>query len=211
MRCIKGTDRLNFKNAKKKLRTRLSEKRFTHTLGVVIEAKKLARFYGGDIEKSAMAALLHDCAKNLSASEILKKAAAYDIILDKTMKANPFLAHGIVGAEVAKREYGVSDPDILSAIACHTTGKPGMSRLDKIIFLADCIEPYREEYPGLAEIRAVAYSGIDKAMVTALGICIEYVKRTGHELHPLGAETLSYFENLLLVTDEKYGEEHTIE
>lgn len=179
----------------KKLHNMLTPKRFKHTQGVAGEAFKLAGRYGCDEQKAYIAGLLHDCAKCFSNKKQLELCAKYGVVVDDVIKAQPALAHSFLGAEMAKSDFGVADDAIVDAIRYHTTGRAGMSLLEKIVYIADCIEPYREPYPGLAEIRAFAYEDIDKAMVCALSHTIEYNKNKGGIIHPLSIEALDYLKS----------------
>ena len=135
------------------LRRRLSKKRFEHTLGVVVTSVDLARKYGENLEYARLAALLHDSAKELPLLDMQNLVKNFN--LDDDMLRNGALLHGVAGMELAKERYGVTNSYILEAIRVHTTGKVNMSTLDKIIFLADYIEPNRD-FPGLDIIRLAA-------------------------------------------------------
>ena len=152
----------------RKLKPKLNEKRYVHSVGVEYTAATLAFVYGADIQKARIAGLLHDCAKCIPTEEKLKKAKKYGLPINKSEKANPDLLHGKLGAYIAKEKFGIKDPDILSAITYHTTGHPGMSLLDKIIFVADYIEPNRKMIRDLTEIRREAYEDIDKCIIHIL-------------------------------------------
>ncbi|MCR5633461.1 MAG: bis(5'-nucleosyl)-tetraphosphatase (symmetrical) YqeK, partial [Eubacterium sp.] len=116
-----------------------------------------------------------DCAKCIPTEEKLKKAKKFGLPISQSEKANPDLLHGKLGAYYAKEKYGIDDEDILSAITYHTTGKPEMSMLDKIIFVADYIEPNRKMIRDLSEIRREAYSDIDKCVIHILKNTLEYL------------------------------------
>ena len=158
-----------------KLKKKLNEKRFVHTIGVEYTAANLAFVHGCDIKKARIAGLLHDCAKCIPTEEKLKKAKKFGLPISQSEKANPDLLHGKLGAYYAKEKYGIEDEDILSAITYHTTGKPEMSMLDKIIFVADYIEPNRKMIRDLSEIRREAYSDIDKCVIHILKNTLEYL------------------------------------
>ncbi|MDR2903146.1 MAG: bis(5'-nucleosyl)-tetraphosphatase (symmetrical) YqeK [Clostridiales bacterium] len=169
----------------------LTDKRYLHTQGVAEEAAKLAERYGADKEKAVAAALLHDCAKCLSDSQILKQCKEYGIALDKILKARPMISHGFLGAAVAKAHYHINDAEVLDAISYHTTGKAGMTTLGKIIYVADCIEPNRDPYPGLEAIRKLAYVDLDRAVIKALENTIEENKAKNELIHPLSYDALN--------------------
>lgn len=179
-----------FEEIKVRLMTLLSPWRFRHTLGTIIEAEKLAAHYGADIKKARWAALLHDSAKEYSSDKKLALCKAWRVPLDDAMKAHIDITHSLLGAEVARREYLVTDPEILQAISRHTMGRAGMTLLDKIIMLADYIEPYREDYPSLAEIRRLAYTDINRALILGLKYSFNDLKERGRDIHPWSREVL---------------------
>ena len=128
----------------------------------------LAMRYGYDIDKAELAGLMHDCGKRFADEIILKKCISHKIpVTDAEMKALPVL-HAKYGAWLAENKYGIEDPEIISAIACHTTGKADMSVLDKIVYIADYIEPYRNKAANLDDIRHMAFTDIDMAAYVIL-------------------------------------------
>lgn len=183
---------VNIKEIEKKLRKALTDKRYIHTQGVAEEAVKLAEHYGTNKDKALVAALLHDCAKCHTNDQIIKMCKNYGVYLDDIMKARPIIAHGFLGAEVAKKEYNINDEEIINAIKYHTTGKANMSLIEKIVYAADCIEPNRDAYPGLEDVRKLAYVDIDKALIKALNNTIDENKSNGRLIHPLSYEALEY-------------------
>ena len=161
---------MNINEIKDVLKTILTEKRWQHSLGVAYSAKILAQLYGEEIEKVEIAAILHDCAKCLEKEQMENYIRKYKIPLDCVEKKEIELVHGRVGAYIAKYEYGVKDEEILSAITYHTTGKENMSKIEKIIYLADFIEPNRD-YPNVDILRTIAYAGdLDKALLLSFVI-----------------------------------------
>lgn len=172
-----------YTSIKEKLKLSLKEDRYIHTLSTQREAIKLARNYGVDAEKASLAALLHDCAKNLDKDTMLDILDKQYIRLDEIERKNESLLHGKAGKIMAKFKYGVTDEEILGAIEYHTTGKPNMTMLQKIIFLADVIEETRV-YDGIEEVRQVAYENIDKAIVLSLNRVIVFILKNGKLLHP---------------------------
>jgi len=168
----------------------LTPRRFRHTLGTVIEAEKLATHYNADTNKAQWAALLHDCAKEFSSAKKLELCKAWGVPLDNIMLAHVDITHSLLGAEVARREFLVEDEDVLQAIARHTIGYPGMTLLDKIIMLADYIEPYREDYPGLAEMRHAAYTNIDRALAIGLKYSAKDLNERRKNIHPWSKKLL---------------------
>ena len=139
-------------------------KRFEHTLGVEYTAAALAMRYGSDIDSARAAGLLHDCAKCLSDEKRLSICRKNHIPVTEVERKNPFLLHAKAGAYLAREKYGIKDPDILNAIRSHTTGRKNMSLLEKIIFVADYIEPGRKHAPNLTDIRKLAFLDINRAM-----------------------------------------------
>ena len=168
-------------------------KRYEHTLGVAYTAAALAMRYGADVQSARLAGLLHDCAKCLSDEKRLSICKKHHISMSDVEKRNPFLLHAKVGSFLAMDKYKVTDPDIINAILNHTTGRPGMSLLEKIVFIADYIEPGRKQAPNLEEVRKLAFIDLDKALVMILADTIEYVKSTGGEFDPMTEQTYEYY------------------
>ena len=164
-----------FFHIEKKLQDVLKKKRYAHTLGVRYTAAALAMRHGCSVEKAQMAGLLHDCAKGYSGEELLALASKYGLDISKAEMKTPHLLHAKVGAYLAEYEYGVTDEDILNAIRFHTTGKPGMTMLEKIVFIADYIEPNRRMLKGLPRCRALAFENLDVAMYEILKSTLEYL------------------------------------
>ena len=184
---------LSFETMERKLQSALSLPRYIHTMGVVKTAVKMAKKWGVDVDEARVAALLHDCAKDYPEEMKRRFCKEFHVPLDDTMKECIDLCHGPLGAEVAKREYGVTDEAVCDAIRYHTTGRPGMSDLEKIIFIADYIEPNRKPFAGLEEGRALAYEDLDLAMEQILKDTIDYVKERKRPLHHLSVEAYTYY------------------
>ena len=166
---------------KKYLENNLKEKRIIHTYSVVNEAVKLAERYGEDTEKAGFAALCHDMCRGMSTAVL--NMYVRQLGLPKSLIDKPNLSHGKVAAEILKKDYGITDDEILNAVSYHTTGRAGMSVFEKIIFLADAIEPERT-YPTVDETRALAYIDLDRACINSLERTIEYINGTGNYLDP---------------------------
>lgn len=164
------------------LKAKLDEKRFGHTMLVAREAIMLAQRYGADTRKARLAGLLHDCMK-IDVTELIQYANANDIELSETELNYPYTIHGKVGAECARKEYEVNDDEILNAIRNHTIGSIKMTLLDKIIFLADKLELSRN-YDDVEELRMLAYSDMNAALVAVMKHTIEHTKHNGREVHP---------------------------
>lgn len=176
-----------------KLEKKLSPYRFQHSLGVQYTAAALAMKYSVDINKASLAGLLHDNAKYLSGEQMYEKCLRYGIEVTKEEKEQPHLLHGKLGAYYAKEKYGVTDKDVLSAIEHHTTGKPNMSLLEKILYIADYIEPNRKVIEGLDEIRRYAFDDIDKAVVFKIKNMSGYLLEQGIELEGKALATYNYY------------------
>ncbi|QXM05907.1 bis(5'-nucleosyl)-tetraphosphatase (symmetrical) YqeK [Crassaminicella indica] len=189
---------LQINEIKKILKSRLTEKRYLHSLGVQKTAENLAKIYNGSITKASIAGLVHDCAKNLSAEQLLNYAERFGILVDGVTKFQPGLLHGAVGAEIAKREFNIEDDEILNAIKFHTTGKENMTLLDQIIYLADYIEPNRN-FNGVELLREAALQDLNKATLMAFNHTIKYIVSKGELLH---LNTIFARNDLLLRRDE---------
>ncbi len=165
-----------------KLINEIGEKRYNHSIRVMNTAIELAEIYEADIEKARVAAILHDCAKLRDKTYLLKRASDFDIILDMYMENNHELIHGPLGAKIAKEEYGIKDDEILDAIYYHTTGKENMNILEKIIYIADYIEPYRN-FPGVEEVRKLAFFDLDKGILSAMEKTIIFLVQNNKLIH----------------------------
>ena len=174
----------------------LSTKRFSHTLAVAAEARRLARIHGLDEDRAEMAGLLHDCAKCMPLKEMQRLAQENRLTDDPTLMESGSLLHAIAGAYVAEKEYAVSDPAVLDAIRYHTTGAPGMTRLDMAVWLADAIEPTRAPYPLLEEVRALAETSLEKALIASMEGTLRYVRKKGENVHPATMRTLEWLKTL---------------
>lgn len=155
---------------------RIGEKRFLHSMRVMEEAKKLAVHYGADVLKAEIAGYYHDCAKIRDKNELLKVSKEYGLIFNYDLEGAPEIIHSFLGAIIANRDYGIDDEDILNAIKFHTTGRPNMSLLEKIVFVADIIEPKRN-FLGVEEIRELAYVNLDKAVYKGLDNIIKFLMK----------------------------------
>jgi predicted HD superfamily hydrolase involved in NAD metabolism len=179
---------------KLQLKQSLSRQRYSHSVRVAEIAAKLADYHGSDPNQAYLAGLLHDCAKGLSAHCLLQTAVAFGIVRNDAEKECPGLLHGQVGALLAWKEYGVKDPEILTAIALHTLGAVEMGVLTKIIYIADVIELGRD-YPGVDKVRVMAFENLDQALLLAMDNTIASVLKRGQLLHP---QTVQARNSLLL-------------
>lgn len=190
------SDREYYKKLRKKIKDVMTKSRYEHTLGVEFTAASLAMRYEVDIEKAELAGLLHDCAKCIDSEDTLDECKKYNIELTDVEKRNPFLIHSKLGAVHAKKLYGVDDEDIISAIRFHTTGKPDMTMLEKIIFIADYIEPGRDKAPNLKEIRKMSFIDIDEAMYMILKDTLDYLDKGEGEKDELTRDTYLFYKNI---------------
>lgn len=190
------SDREYYKKLRKKIKDVMTKSRYEHTLGVEFTAASLAMRYEVDIEKAELAGLLHDCAKCIDSEDTLDECKKYNIELTDVEKRNPFLIHSKLGAVHAKKLYGVDDEDIISAIRFHTTGKPDMTMLEKIIFIADYIEPGRDKAPNLKEIRKMSFVDIDEAMYMILKDTLDYLDKGEGEKDELTRDTYLFYKNI---------------
>lgn len=165
------------------VKTYMPEKRYIHTLGVMNTAVALAKKYGEDMEKAQTAAILHDIAKYADV------AWMEDIVRQQKLDEGLIgwgseLLHGPVGAYMAENDFDITDEEILDAIRYHTTGRPNMTRLDKIIFVADMIEPNRK-FPGVERLRKKAQKNLDKAMSACIRHSLTFLIDSKQPIYPL--------------------------
>jgi predicted HD superfamily hydrolase involved in NAD metabolism len=181
----------------------LKVSRYRHSVGVEEVANDLAVIFGYDVEKACIAGILHDCARNLTDEELRKECERYHLPITEIEYICLFLLHGKVGAAYAQFKYGVEDEDIINAITYHTTGRPAMSLLEKIIFTADYIEPYRQPLPRIDEIRRNAYTDLDRAVYMILENTLEYLKNSSAEIDMLTVETYEYYKAVFQTNRDK--------
>ncbi len=163
--------RYNLDEMQKKMKLLQDKKRYEHTLGVMYTSASLAMRYEEDLEKALVAGLLHDCAKGFSTN----------------------LTHGPIGAKMAEEDFGVNDPYITDAICFHTTGRPNMTLLDKIIYVADYIEPNRDKAPNLANLRKLAFENIDECLKLILKDTLNYLKQQEKEIDDMTERAYLYY------------------
>ncbi len=174
------------------MKKQLKWKRFVHTMGVAGIASSLAMRYDCDIRQAEEAALLHDCAKYLDTDEMEKLVRRAGFSVSPVEKGSASLLHAKAGAALAASKFGVNDPRILEAIRWHTTGKPDMTLLEKIIFVADYIEPGRTT-PGVGPIRTLAFKDLDAAVTAILEHTLEYLKETCFDIDEMTQITYEYY------------------
>ncbi len=175
---------MNEKLYLERLSRMLEPERVQHSLGVRDTAAEMARIHGAGVEQAAVAGLLHDCARSLPAEKLLELALRFNIHVSRVDMALPVILHAPVGAELARREFGVNDEAILRAISLHTLGDAHMSILDKVLFVADKVEPGRC-FSGVERIRALARSDLDQALLACYDLSITYAIRCGDPVHPV--------------------------
>lgn len=190
---------MNLKELRLSMKEDLRESRYLHSIGVEETALDLALIHGYDTNKASIAGILHDCAKNISDQELLRECEKYHIPVSDIENKCIFLLHAKVGAMYAREKFGIKDDEIFNAIWNHTTGHPGMSLLEKIIFTADYIEPYRRPLPRINEIRLKAYNDLDQAVYMILENTLKYLFNSGAIIDPVTIDTYHYYKNIALV------------
>jgi predicted HD superfamily hydrolase involved in NAD metabolism len=173
---------MNRDQALQLVKPQLTDHRYLHTIGVMETAIKLAERYGADVKKAELAAIFHDYAKFRPKDEMKQ------IIVEQSMppillEYNSELWHAPVGAFLAEKEAGITDSEVLDAIRYHTSGRIGMTRLDKIVYLADYIEPGRH-FPGVDEVRAIAEEDLDKALIQSMKNTIQFLMKKNQPVFP---------------------------
>ena len=164
---------------REKLKASLKPGRYEHSLSVSFTCMALAMRYGYDLDKAELAGLLHDCAKCYDNNSIIAACRNSGMELTEGELQAPSIIHSRLGSRMAEEKFGVNDPEILSAIACHTTGKPDMSLLDKILYIADYIEPRRYKIKDLPAIRRLAFEDLDQALFQIMEGTLRYLKDSG--------------------------------
>ncbi len=187
----------NLGKMQKKLKKYMDDGRYEHTLGVMYTAAALAMCYGEDIERAQVAGLLHDCAKCIPNEKKLKLCKQHGIPVSEIEKSSPYLLHASLGAYIAREKYDISDPEILSAIACHTTGKPDMTLLERIIFISDYIEPMRSKASNLPKIRRLAFEDLDLAVYMTLRDTLAYLETEKTALDHQTTVAYEYYRTLI--------------
>lgn len=191
------------KKIKKYLKKHLTKDRYEHTVAVAHIAAALAMKYNDDISNSnlvkraLLAGFLHDCAKSIDDDKKLRICDKNNISYSKIEAAHPYLLHGKVGAYIASSEFNIQDKDILQAITWHTTGRPNMSLLEKIIFIADYIEPSRKSVAELDLIRQLAFDDIDRTLEKILSNTLKYLEeKKSSSIDPMTRATYEFYKNI---------------
>jgi len=189
---------MNREEALKLVEKQLTDRRYQHTLGVTESAIELANRYGADVKKAELAAIFHDYAKFRPKEEmsgIIVKQGMAPTLLDFHSE----LWHAPVGAYLVETEAGITDSEILDAIRYHTSGRVGMTLLDKIIYLADYIEPGRL-FPGVDEVRETAIISLNQAVIEAMRNTIVFLMKKKQAVYP---DTFHSYNDLIMKTKEK--------
>ena len=180
-------------NAREMARSRLSEKRYGHTLRVADTAAELARIHGLDEDRARLSALIHDAAREVEPGEFLRLAEEWNLPVGEPERQSPKLLHGPVAAELARRELGVEDEGVLEAVRAHTTARPGMEPLALALYVADKIEPARD-YPSVERLRLLAREDLRMAAAESLRRAIDYNEGRGKDVHPSSRAALEWLE-----------------
>lgn len=179
------------KNAENYARERLSDKRYAHSLRVAETTEHLAKLHGLDPKRSRLAGILHDAAREVGKEELLRVAEEDGLSVGDFEREQPTLLHGPVAAKLAREDLGVEDGEILDAVRAHTIGEPGMGPLALALFVADKIEPGREQ-PGVEDLREIAPVSLHRAARAALEDSISYNERRDRPAHPRSRQTLEW-------------------
>lgn len=182
---------------RKQLKSKLDPMRYEHSLSVSFTCVALAMRYNFDLDKAELAGLMHDCAKRFTDNELIARCKKHGVELTEDELQAPAVIHAKYGAWLAKNKFGIQDEEILSAIRCHTTGKPEMGLLDKILYIADYIEPRRDKASDLKEMRYLAFQDLDQTMFRILSGTLEYLKKKGSTVDSETCQAHAYFEALL--------------
>lgn len=187
-------ENVSLKKLRHTMEKTLEPKRYEHTLGVAYTAASLAMVHEADVEKALIAGMLHDCAKCMSFHKQIAVCEKHNVSLSEVERTeNSPLLHAKAGSTLARTEYGITDDDILNAISYHTTGRPDMSTLEKIIYIADYIEPGRKTLPNLSMVRKIAYQNLDDTMRQILNDTLEHLKEKGGSIDPMTKETYQFY------------------
>ena len=187
---------LDMTYVQKKLQKVLGEKRYIHTLGVAYTATSLAMVHDVDIKKAQIAGLLHDCAKMRSDGNLLRMCQRNGVKMAPYEQTHPDMLHAKAGALIARSKYKITDSDVLDAIRWHTTGKPAMSNLGKIIYIADFIEPNRKDLDCLPKIRKAAFEDLDEGVYLILKNILEWLESKNETIDDMSREAFDYYENI---------------
>lgn len=191
---------VDIEKLQEKLKTMLTPCRYQHSIGVMETAAQMATLFGENVEKARIAGLLHDCAKDIDKSKMVAMCENLGVYLDPMKKEQRSLIHADLGAKLLETEFQIDDPDIISAVKHHTLGRENMNNLEKILYLADLIEPNRKPYEGIEELRRLSEKNLDCAMLCAVEQSIEHIQ---HKHKPLHSQTLATQQYFLKLCKEK--------
>ena len=186
----------NFPKLEKKLKKYMDEERFIHTQGVMYTACALAMCHNADMNQARLAGLLHDCAKCIPNSKKLKICQRENIPVSAAEEASPDLLHAKLGVYISKEKYGVTDREVRQAVRYHTTGRPEMTLLEKIIYIADYIEPGRDKAPNLPIVRRLAFQDLDETMYVILKDTLEYLEHGSGTIDATTRQACRYYQEL---------------
>lgn len=184
---------MNYEKLEKQLKKKLDDSRYTHTLGVAYTCTCLAMRYNYDIDRAYLAGLLHDCAKCIDNDKKIELCEKNHIEITEIERKNPFLLHAKLGSLLAKKKYHIQDEAILSAIRWHTTGHPDMTMLEKIVFVADYIEPNRKKQPNLTEVRHLCFENLDQGLKRILSDTLVYLNSKEDPIDEMTQMTYDYY------------------
>lgn len=170
-------------NLKKRLSKLLPDERYKHSINVEKTSRELALHHAVPENKAVIAGLFHDVGRSIEKDGYIKKALEFGLEIDDVERFEPKLLHSKIGAFIAGRDFNISDKDILNAIENHTTGREGMSELEKVVYLADHIEADRI-YKGVDEVRSLAYINMDMAIIKSTTLMIQNLMEKGLPVHP---------------------------
>ena len=186
----------NFPKLEKKLKKYMDEERFIHTQGVMYTACALAMCHNADMNQARLAGLLHDCAKCIPNSKKLKICQRENFPVSAAEEASPDLLHAKLGVYISKEKYGVTDREVRQAVRYHTTGRPEMTLLEKIIYIADYIEPGRDKAPNLPTVRRLAFQDLDETMYVILKDTLEYLEHGSGTIDATTRQACRYYQEL---------------
>lgn len=189
----------------KQVKEYMNHRRFVHTQGVCYTCGCLAMRYGADMELAMVAGLLHDNAKCLDDEKMIRKCEKHHIDIRPIEREYPYLLHGKLGAFYAKKRFGVDDLQVQMAITYHTTGRPDMSLLEKIVFVADYMEPNRKPIPGLDEVRKMAFVDLDACVLQILENTISYLNHPEKKKRNMDMHTLEAYDFYRQQSEENGG------
>ena len=183
-------------NLRNDLKGKLNPFRYEHTISVSFICTALAMRYGCNLDKAELAGLLHDCAKHYGDEEIVAKCKKQGIPLtDDELKA-PMVLHAKYGAWLAEYKYNIKDEEVIGAIRWHTTGRPEMTLLEKIVFTADYIEPRRDKAEDLPLIRSLAFTDLDECIYQILKDTLDYLERKGNFVDSMSEQAYAYYKRV---------------